>query len=764
MPALLPERDRVDGPTVRCLSIMRERSYPPRVAARLARLSGAAAALLAGAAASLLAQGDDAVVRARARTWSASTTSIPLVVDGRLDERAWTEAPAIRGFRQVEPQQGAPSSHATEVRVVADARFLYVAFTCHDSLGAAGIRVRDLRRDFDSRNNDFVGVVIDPFGDGRTAVGMEVTPWGAMQDFQVFDGDAATRNEAWDGPWQARAERTATGWTAELAIPWTMLRYPDPPGNFRLNFYRRARRTNELSAWGDWPRALDASRLEYGGQLVGISPPVSRGGVRVRPFVVGTDRRATPGSVAPDGRDLQAGGELLWSPTPTSLLEATINTDFAQADVDNEVVNLTRFSVFFPERRQFFLEAASLFEAGTSGALQVRPFFSRRIGLADDGTPVPVRGGLRFVRQGAGVTMGGLVLHQGASAGLEGSTFGALRVSRPVASRGRVGALLATRTDRADSGGTTHDVVGAVDAFWRFNDRLTTTSTLSVNAPGGGGDPGVSASGSLDYRSSTWTARLAEVLVSRNYAPRTGFVSRTDVFMHRPMLGYDWRPAWRPRWLRTFYWFAASELYTDPDLRRLQESSTELYVDFLLENGALFYPDVFFVTQRLPAPFSPVPGVTIPAGEYQFWRPNVYVGSDQSRRVSADVRAYTGRFYDRLLDEVTTTANVVADPRLGVQLSHNYNRFRGQGEPITTHVMRGVLRGAVNPRLQLSGTWQYNSARGRQSLNARLSWEYRPLSFLYVILNDARAAGPNETRFNAPGRELLVKWVHLGGR
>lgn len=726
------------------------------------------------AVSSLAAQGSDGARAERLLDATAITT--PIRMDGRLDEPAWASARVLSGFRQVEPRQGEPSRHRTEVRVLYDAENLYVGFVAFDTLGRAGIRVRDLRRDFDSRNNDFVGLIVDPFGDGRTAVGMESTAWGAMQDYQVFDGDGSTRNEAWDGQWQVRTQLRDDGWSAELVIPWQMLRYPGGSDRWRVNFFRRSRRDNEISAWGDWPRALDASRLEFGGSLGSLRPPASSGAdIRIRPFISGSDRAPRGGSGTPDVTRGQVGGEVLWAPTPNALVEATINTDFAQADVDNEVVNLSRFSVFFPERRQFFLEAASLFDVvptggigarfGVADDLQVRPFFSRQIGLSADGAVIPVRGGVRAVRQAASGSLGALVMHQGGGSS-DASTFGVLRLSRAIPGTGRVGALLAARHDQPVGGAATSTgYVGALDGFVRFNSATSASGMFTASGGTGGRDVGIAASGTLTYQTSTFAANLTETLVTDDYAPATGFVSRSNVLLHQPTLVYDWRPRWKPAAIRRFYAFLKSNVYTDPDLGALQESSTEAYVDVLFENGALVYPDLFFITQNLTQPFSPIPGVNIPAGTYQFWRPNVSIGTDQSRKVSVETRAYTGRFYDRALDELTVSANVIPDPRVGLQLSHGFNRFRdnpGGEDPFTTHLFRGVLRTALNPRLQLTSTYQYNSARGRSSLNARFSWEYRPLSFLYVVLNDATAAGPNGVRFTTAGRELLVKLVYLG--
>lgn len=690
----------------------------------------------------------------------------PISVDGRLDEASWrTPAPAA-GFSQIEPEHGNPARFETAVRVLFDDRHLYLAFVARDPEGAAGIRGVDLRRDFDSRANDFVGAVLGPLGDRRATVAFEVTAFGALQDVQVFDGNRDNVNEAWDASWVARTQRTDSGWTAEIAIPWSSLRYGPAGTDWLVNFYRRARRANELSAWRPWPRQFNEHRLEFGGRIVGLEPPARSVDLQIRPYTVGASERVGAGSLARRTDRFDAGGEVIWSPDSRSRVEGTINTDFAQADVDNEVISLRRFSVFFPERRQFFLENAPVFESGLRITnFVVQPFFSRRIGLDDDGNPVPVQVGGRFVRRGERATVGAMAMRQAGPPGQDGgeSTFGVARWTTNLGGADRLGALVATRFDAAGPNRPARrSTVAAVDGFARFTPTFHLTGSLSATTGNGAGDDGLAATAYLVQRSRSWYFGLIEAVVSRGYQPSTGFVSRANTIMHSPGIGWDWRPAWRPKAIRNFRWSMASYVFTSADRLRFQESETELYVDIVFQSGALAYPDLIHLAQRLDQPFEPVPGVIVPPGSYQYWRPNLSFTSDQSRPVSGNVRLYTGGFYDRKLDEAQLGIRMVPSPRFNLTVDYGYNRFHGKGPAVTTHLVRGQLRAALDPRVQLTSTYQYNSAAGRGFLNARFSWEFQPLSFLYLVWNDVRGEGPNRFLTPEPRQDLLVKLVYLG--
>jgi len=680
-------------------------------------------------------------------------TSDPITLDGRLDEPVWARENPATGFRQIDPEFDAPARFATDVRVAYDAEHLYVAFVAHDSDGRNGLRVQDLRRKFDYFQNDLVGMSLDPLGDGHNAYAFQLTPRGNLRDLHVLDG--LYYNRQWQAVWQARTSVGDEGWTAEVAIPWTSLRYAAGTTRMRVNFYRISRRENELSGWVPWPRTQNPYRMDYAGWIEGLAPPPPSAAVWARPYAATASQRTTG-----DGRvGHDVGGELLWQPSPNTIVEGTVNTDFAQADVDRQVVNLRRFSYFFPEQRQFFLDTATLFDVGTSDDLVIRPFFSRRVGLSESGTAIPLTGGVRAVRASTQGTSGVMAMHQRAGTQSDAATFLIGRTSRNFGGARRLGGLFVTRRD-AGAEASAATATAAIDGFVRFTPTLTAEGMVSGTRTGPGVS-GLAGYARIARETNQFTAALLEAVVTRDYAPSAGFVSRTNVAMHAPYLSYDYRPSWRPTAVRNFKFVAYSYLYTSLEDGALEEGYTEAWVDVSGQRGGLFYADLQHFSQRVTTPFEPVPGVVIPAGRYSYVRPNLYYGSDRSRRVWYAARAYTGGFYDRSLDQIELQAFVSPSPRVALGLRADLNRFRGAGSGATTRLIAPELRLAWTPRVQLTTFYQYNDAVRQGVLNARFSWEYRPLSYLYVVLNDARGVGSQAAL--APQRQqLLVKLVYFG--
>ncbi|MCU0618473.1 MAG: carbohydrate binding family 9 domain-containing protein [Gemmatimonadaceae bacterium] len=744
----------------------------------------------AAAVAQAVATAADTARRPRLRAVRASAV---VRVDGRLDDDAWRDAPVATGFRTVEPTEGRPSAFETRVRVVFDDVALYVAFDVRDPLGPAGVRVQDLRRKFDYFENDLVGVSFDALHDGRTVAAFQVTPYGAQRELQVFDD--VTVNREWEAVWRTRAAISDSGWTAELAIPWSTLRYRLDGVPWNVNFYRIARRANETSAWSPWPRAFSAYRVPYFGALEGLVPPPPRGqggglgalasAVRWRPFVLGDARGgAVPAGTA--GRALQVGGEATWTPTANTTVDLTVNTDFAQAEVDRQVVNTTRFGVFFPERRQFFLEGASLFDVGPDASfnsIALKPFFSRRIGLDAAGQVVPIQAGVRAVRRDARGGDGLLVIRQDATeaAGAErgATTFGVLRTSRNVGATGRLGVLATGRQSVATTDatgavrGATGDGTVTVDGFAYLSPSVTASAFASVSSPHDGRGTGTAAYVQLRQSSRTIGSTLDASLVTREYDPSLGFVARRDILRTAGLVSYNWRPRWLPRSIRYLLPYASTAVYTGASDRRLQETFSEAFVDIFFQNGAIVYPDVQHFYQRLDVPFSPVRGVTVRPGQYQYGRGVLYIASNQSARVAGTVQGSTGGWFDRTLDELSLRGRVALSPRAVASVRWDINRFReapadslGRAVPtVVTHLVAPELRLALNPRVQLSTFYQYNTDAARGALNARFSWEFAPLSYVYLVVNDQRAAGP-DARIAGPPRpaqQVVLKVVWATG-
>jgi hypothetical protein len=704
----------------------------------------------------------------------ARKTTAPPRIDGRLDDAEWAQAPRLGDFRQIEPDQRAPATLPTHVRVLFDDEMLYIGADLRDSAGADGVRVQDMRRDFDYAENDLFGVTIDPFGDGRVAIAFQVNPSGALRDLLVFDNLRYDRD--WDAVWRARTMVSDSGWTVELAIPWTSLRYGSGPAtSWGFNVYRRARRINELSAWSPWPRAFQPYYMIYAGALDSLTPPPPTTNLRVNPYLVAAssrEERAVSSSTAPSTtQSAKVGGDLKWAVNANTVLDATVNTDFAQADVDRQVVNLTRFSVFFPERRQFFLENAALFRPGRLE--EIEPFFSRAIGIDADGLPIPINAGARLVQRSARYSSGALLMHQGGRDDAPGSAFGVGRLIRNIGTQHYVGGMLVHRADAASGGNAAQqNTVGSLDGSYYFTPETYIRSMVAGSTTSGGSGTS-SQQGLASYfdlsREANWGyVYWVQQYVGSDFRADAGFVNRPDMISANPGFRRDWRPRWRPAPIRRFLLDGATTVLHTASSRTFQEANTWFAATGEWNSAATLAVRVEQQQQRLFAPFTPLRGIAFDEGFHRFLRVRAAVASDQSRRVSGTAAYEQGAFYAGRLSTISGKVRVAPSSRLAWAMTAEHNRASSlpalSGER-TVVLVGSELRLAATPRLQLSGFGQYNTNSQRVVGNARLSWEVQPLSFLYLVFNTRGGIDPNTGRpllSERGGRELLLKWSWLG--
>jgi Domain of unknown function (DUF5916) len=688
-----------------------------------------------------------------------------IVLDGRLDEPDWRAAAVATQFVQVRPDYVSTTRYPTDVRVVFDGEYLYVGAYNRDSAGLASLRMPDLRRDFESPESDVFGVTFGPLGDRRTALQFQSSPLGSQADVQAFDGgDAFSFN--WDALWRVRTSRADSGWIAEMAIPWRSLRYAPGLTSWDVNFVRNTRRVAQWSAWVPYPRQFSSWRLTYAGVLDSLQPPPPRINLRVRPYALGQQSRdASVGAF--NGSSGDVGGEVIWAPTANSLVEATVNTDFAQADVDRQVVNLSRFSVFFPERRQFFLENADLLNAGgLNGRYVVQPFFSRRIGLADDGTLLPIDGGLRYAYRTGRTTAGALAMRQAAVNGQGATTFGVARGSQFFGRATRLGATIALRHGgggRIASGSTTgvpspasaQNLVTAFDAFTRIGEQVQLSGMLSTSSADG--RTGVAATYGVAQSTPTLTAGVLGAVVTRDYQPQTGFVSRSNVLMTNPYATVTMQPTWLPRNVVWFKHGPNAILFQDPSSRRIQEGSFSYSGEILFRSGASITPVIEHNLQRPTAAVGLFPNVSIAAGTHDYLRVAAVLRSDQSANLAGTATVSSGAFFDGSLDRAEIATRWSPNPYVSLRGSYEVNRLRSLGtrdSSFVTHLAGPEFRVFLNPRVQWSAFYQYNTAVERGTLNARFSWEFTPLSFLYVVYNDRQAVLDGTT---PTARSLIIK-------
>ena len=692
-----------------------------------------------------------------ARIAPASRATGTVLVDGRLEDGAWDAARGIGAFTQVDPTAGAPSRAPTNVRLLWDDAGLYIGAEMIDPEVGAATRVEGLRRDFTYETSDVFGVLLDGFGDGRFAMAFMTNPDGVQRDLQVFDGRDA--DEAWNGIWRVRTARIENGWTVEMSIPWKTLRYAGSEG-WRVNFIREARAIQETSGWSPWHRGVDPWDMAFAGRLEGIAPPPPGVNAQIQPYAVGRSESTGSAPLRDRTSTGDAGIDLKWAMTPNTVLDLTYNMDFAQAEVDRQVVNLDRFSVFFPERRTFFLESAGLFDTGLD---VISPFYSRRIGLDSEGRPVPVTAGARVTHRSPKSSGGALVVRQEGAGAADGAVFGVGRYVRNVGASGRLGGLVATRHDQGlPAGASALNTVGAVDWFFRPTTNLFTRGMISRSFTEGSGGDGWAAHAWVGNRAPWGYVGWLQEYIGPEWEPRSGFRFTNDVIVTSPAVILDLRPDWLPEWARSYTPGVTVFLFNEASSGDFFSGSVSVRpLTFLLENGGEVAVSFRPEWQRFERPFRPVPGLTVSPGDYRFTRWTLSAAHDPSADVGGSVRYTTGPFYDGSLDKSEVSARAVLSPHVVGFVSWEMNRFDGVGgSDGTTHLLTPELRLALNPRLELSGIWQYNTAIDASSLNVRLAWEFRPLSFLYVVYNDNASLDGAFQPFPAR-RQLIVKGTWL---
>ena len=676
---------------------------------------------------------------------SALKVDRPIKVDGKLDELEWQKVKPSPRFTQIDPYQGLDPNFDTEVKILYNEKYLYIGVVCLDSLGKDAIRATDFKRDFNFRTHDLVTLCFDGFNDERNAMSFAVNPYGVQRDYLSFD--ALYYDIEWDGLWRTRTTRTDTGWTAEIAIPWKTLRYPktsEETQDWGFQLYRNRRLTNEISAFSEFPRAFGAARMDYAGKITNLQPPPPSPNIQVKPYVLTSHNNYEGPDQEREAKntDVKFGGELKWAITPKDVLDITINTDFAQADVDRQVNNTSRFSVFFPERRQFFLENASLFginigasNGGSGEALQVHPFFSRRIGLTSNGSPIPIDFGGRFVHRSSSQNYGGMVVSQRENE-LDPATYFAVgRFSQNIGKQSRIGGL---STVKHNSTGT--NISGTIDAFIRIGKMHSINSLFSYAGTNKGGKKGFAGIVQYVYSTNKWQAWWTQSLISEDYNPEMGFISRNDIIGTTPGVIRYFRGEKLPfkKWLRAFEPSVSTQFYHQASTGDLVERQFRFWPLYLnLQSGGYFAYGLNAQYQLLKNSFQPL-GITIENGEYNYTRQHLFFGTDGSKKLSLNGGLNWGKYFNGNLSTLNFKLRCAPIPHISLAAGFNRNHFKGVGQNLVSQkVDLYSLEGrfAINPRLQLSTFYQRNTSDDRDNINLRFSWEFLPLSFVNIVYN-----------------------------
>lgn len=709
------------------------------------------------------------------RRGSATVTTTPPVIDGHLNDDAWRAAPVLDGFRQRDPQEGAPVSERTEVRLLTDGEALYIGAWMYDRTPTAIVAGEKIR-DVTLTNSDYFGILLDTYHDRQNGFLFATTPAGVEYDGQIIrEGEGGGVNQAgqnraqsgsmggfnlnWDGSWKVAVSRDSAGWYAEFRIPFSTLRYGGgSKQDWGFNLVRMIRRKNEEAFWSPIARQFNLYRMSAGGDLTGLQVPVRRVAT-VTPYVLAAAQRNF--AVDADARyPAEFGVDAKYGLTPSLTLDLTYNTDFAQVEVDEQRSNLTRFPLFFPEKRPFFLENAGIFSAGTPQAVDL--FFTRRIGIDSLGNPMKIRAGGRITGRVGGTTIGALQMLTEDQPGVQrAQSFTVARALREVGRRSRVGVIGVQRItpSNVDDYNRTYGVDGRLglgDA-WTIDLWGSRTET-----PRRSGDD-LAWSGRAAYLTRNWNNNLRLMQIGGDFNPEVGFLSRTPGYRYAELglMRLVRREGWKHvrQWNPHLTW---REYYGMDGFHQ----SGQVHIDFSeveFNTGGRFGPELNLFHEGLQRPFTIAKGVVLPVGQYDYPVIGLDWTSDPSRTLSFVMRGDFGPFYNGTRNGGNINLTYRRGASITSSLLFDYNDVHLDQGNFVRQLIGARVAYFFTPRVFIQSLTQFNNQAQAWTANVRFGWLNTAATGLFIVLNDGETADGFFSWQRPQARSLTVKFTRQFG-
>lgn len=706
----------------------------------------------------------------------------PLRFDGRLDDEVYSRAAGFDGMLQVAPRYGQPASERTEIWLLYDSEHVYVSARLHDSAPPDKWIANELRRDTNQmRNNDHFGVGFDTFYDRRSGFMFYANPLGGFADYSVID--EGPPNSDWNPVWDVRTGRFDGGWTVEMQIPFKSLRYTSGPDQvWGVQFRRSLRHKNEWAYWTPVPQNMAGpmalNRVSSYGTVVGLDLPPAGRNIEIKPYALGrmtTDRTATAPTV--DDRDGDVGGDFKYGITANLTADLTVNTDFAQVEIDEQQVNLTRFNLFLPEKREFFLEGRGLFDFGRGGGGSgggagpggfggpsdtPTVFYTRRIGL-NRGRVVPIDVGGRLTGKVGAFGVGIMNIQagdEGASAS-PATNFTVVRVKRDILRRSTIGAIFTNRNRLSSNLPGSNQAFG-VDAAFGFYQNVALGGYYARTETTGLEGDNESYQGRFDWSPDRYGVRAEVLKVGQAFNPEVGFLRRTNFTRSFASGRFSPRPQ-RMRAVRKFTFEGSLEYYENGagQVETLQHTG-RMNVEF--DTSDVLNVEANATYDFLTAPFRPSASVTIPVGAYRYNDVSISYNMGQQRRLSGNIGVQLGEYYDGTIRSLTFSQGRFAIlKQFSVEPRVSINRVELPAGSFTSKQVGARTDYGFSPRMFASALLQYSSADRTFSSNVRFRWEYRPGSEFFVVWTDEQNTNPLDprARFELRNRALVVKMTRL---
>lgn len=703
-------------------------------------------------------------------------TAQPIKIDGELDEADWQQAQAANDFWLKFPTDDTKAKHKTEARVLYDEKFLYIGFTVADSMPLIG---QSLKRDSRIRENDGVGVMLDPFGQKTSGFYFSVTAYNVQADDVLSASNFGELSFSWDNKWYSEVKRFPDHYVVEMAIPFKSLRYDKLSKNWGINFIRSDRKANEFHTWTRIPVNFPGVDLGYLGSLEwSEAPPDPGSNISLIPYTTGSlisDKQNNKKTIG----DIGAGFDAKIALTSSLNLDLTVNPDFSQVEVDRQVTNLSRFSIFFPERRNFFLENSDLFSS--YGTPSIRPFYSRRIGLDPDGNTLPIIAGARVTGNVASRTRVGLMTMQTKASGdFAGQNYSALTMQQQMFKRTTIKGYFFNRQGFFNDN---HKLKNPIDEFGRNagaelvyqNEKGEWQGWLGYHLSA---KPGISGNSSYlsaggGYFGRSLTSFIDFNNVGTNYYTDIGFIGRIE--------NYD---AFRDTIIRLGF----KQLYNQNSYRIIPKNGNIIMHRVSLDNNFVLNPDgtindrsngigysaEFKNTSAFEFRFVPAQtnlkfhtsftdGAPLPPGKYRYNQYSTRYSTDIRKTFSFRGGITIGKYYSGKYLQYTAEATFRQQPWLTIQLNAEYNKLEFPDPYGKQDLVLLAPRVEINFSTKIFWTTflQYNTQRNNFNINSRLQWRYKPASDFFLVYTDNYYSDPF---LKTKNRSLVFKlnyWLNI---
>ena len=654
-------------------------------------------------------------------------------LDGKLDEVCWVNAIPIENFTQREQNEGEPATEKTKIAVVYNTNEIYFGIWCYDT-EPDKISAQQMARDFSWRSDDNIEIMISPFNDNRNGYLFVTNPNGAMADILIGD-EGKEWNKDWNGVWDVVVTKNEKGWFAEMVIPFSTLKFKkEVAQTWGINFERNIRRKKEQVLWQGWSRLYDVEKISQGGKLSGIKNIQQGTKIEINPYILG----GVEFSEGDTDTTFKIGGEVNFDITPTFKLNFSINTDFAQVESDRKQINFTRFSLFFPEKRQFFLEGKNNYEMDV-GNNQL--FYSRRIGI-DNHTEIPILAGIRLFGKLNKTNIGVMSIQTAEKDSIATTNYSVIRVKQDVFKQSSIGVIATQKFTKnhynrvygSDFTYSTSDLFGnknlLVGASFAVSDTKTDNISNELN------QNNLTYNVFLSYPNDIVEYDFGFTTVQKGFNSEMGFNYRNNYRMLNTELQFNPRFKKLPFFRNLIFKPIDINYYINDETNELESIFYEWRpLGFVTKSGEFMELNIQHIFDHPTEDFELIDGVIIPAGEYWDNRFELQMSSFRGRKISGDLKINVGEFYtgNRQRLEINSYFNVNKHLNFNVDWQRNYIQLPEKS--FTTDEIGGRIDYAFNPKLQSSVFAQWNTEDEDILINYRINWIPKIGSYFYFVVN-----------------------------